>query len=119
MGKKVLLADDSAVLLKIARAMVEKGGHSVVDAPNGRVAVEKAKAEKPDIIVLDAEMPEMSGLEALQAIKADPGLNAIPVYIYTGHDLGGPEEAGFKSAGAAGCYSKPYKPDVLLGLIGA
>jgi CheY-like chemotaxis protein len=105
------------VLLKIARAMVEKGGHTVVDAPNGRVAVEKAKAEKPDLIVLDAEMPEMSGLEALQALKADPTTQTIPVYIYTGHDLGGPEEAGFKSAGAVQCFTKPYKPDVLLGLI--
>lgn len=111
-----MIADDSALLLKIARAMVEKAGHTVSDAPNGKVAVEKARSSPPDVIVLDAEMPEMDGLEACKTLKSDPATRHIPLYIYTGHELGGPEEAAFKAAGANGCFTKPYKADVLVSL---
>lgn len=114
---KVLIADDSALLLKIARAMLEKGGHTVVDAPNGAVAVEKARAEKPDLIILDAEMPVLGGLEALKTLKRDPSTRSIPVSIYSGHDAGGPEEAAFRAAGAASVHSKPYTMESLLALV--
>ena len=114
---KVLMVDDSPVLLKIAKMQLEKGGHTVVTGENGQEAVALAKSEKPVIIFMDSEMPEMDGTEACKAIKADPETKGIPVYIYTGHDLGGEEEAAFKAAGADGCLQKPYKPPAMMELI--
>jgi len=114
---KVLMVDDSPVLLKIARVQLEKGGHSVIEAHDGAEAVDQAKKEKPAIIFMDSEMPEMDGTEACKTIKNDPETKSIPVYIYTGHELGGEEEEGFKAAGADGCLQKPYKPSEMFELI--
>lgn len=114
---KILMVDDSPVLLKIARQQLEKGGHTVIEGHNGQEAVDLAKSEKPNIIFMDSEMPEMDGTEACKVLKSDPETKGIPVYIYTGHDLGGDEEAGFKAAGADGCLQKPYKPPEMFVLI--
>jgi len=105
------MVDDSNLLLKIATAHLQKAGHTVITAQNGQEAVDKARAEKPDIIFLDAEMPVMDGLEACQILKKDESTKAIPVYMYTGHDLEGEEAKQFALAGANGCLQKPYKPD--------
>jgi CheY-like chemotaxis protein len=116
---KVLMVDDSPLLLKIARSHLEKGGHTVIEARDGREAVDKARVERPDIIFLDAEMPEMDGWEACETLKKDPGTAAIPIYMYTGHDLGGEEEERFKAVGANGYLQKPYKPDEMYNVIKA
>jgi two-component system cell cycle response regulator DivK len=72
-----------------------------------------AKAEMPQLILLDAEMPELDGFEASKAIKADASTAHIPVLICTGHDLSGEPET-LKAAGAFGSISKPYNPAQLL-----
>lgn len=114
---KVLVADDSAVLLKIARLVFEKAGHTVESAADGRIALERARAFRPDLIVLDAEMPVMSGLEACRALKADPATGAAPIHIYTGHDVDGWTADAFRAAGAAAVHAKPYTPAALLALL--
>jgi len=111
---KVLMVDDSAVLLKIARMTLEKAGHTVIEGHNGVEAVALCKAEKPNIIFMDAEMPEMDGTEACRTIKNDPETKSTPVYIYTGHELGGEDEQNFMAAGANGVLQKPYKPPEML-----
>jgi CheY-like chemotaxis protein len=113
---KVLIADDSAMMRKIAKMSIEKGGHTVVEAENGLEAVEKAKSELPQIILLDAEMPEMDGWEACKAIKTDAGTASIPVFMCTGHDLSEEPEM-LKSCGANGYIMKPYTPEILLAKI--
>ncbi|OGS23651.1 MAG: hypothetical protein A2314_07775 [Elusimicrobia bacterium RIFOXYB2_FULL_50_12] len=110
---KVLIADDSDMMRKIARMMLEKGGHSVVEATNGVEAIDKARQEIPDIILLDAEMPEMDGWEASKKIKADPTTGKIPVLMCTGHDLSEEPET-LTAAGADGYISKPYNPAQML-----
>lgn len=114
---KVLVADDSAVLLKIARLVFEKAGHAVETAADGRIALERARAVRPDLIVLDAEMPVMTGLETCRTLKAEPATSAIPIHIYTGHDIDGPAAAAFRAAGAAGVHAKPYTASALLALL--
>lgn len=114
---KVLLVDDSPLLLKIGRALLEKEGHSVLTAPNGREGVAAAKSGSPQVIFMDAEMPDMDGPEACRALKADPSTRSIPVYICTGHDLSDEQTKKFRSAGAIGWLQKPYKSEDISALI--
>jgi twitching motility two-component system response regulator PilH len=114
---KVLLVDDSPLLLKIGKALLEKEKHTVVTAKDGEEAVAAARKESPQIIFMDAEMPGMGGTEACRALKGEPATRAIPVYICTGHDLLGEAPAAFKKAGADGCLQKPFKAEDMLPLI--
>lgn len=113
----VLLVDDSPLLLKIGKSLLEKEGQTVLTAKDGREAVAAAKKEKPQIIFMDAEMPDMDGEAACRALKADAATRGIPVYICTGHDLGGPLLASYKAAGADGCLQKPFKVEEMIPLI--
>lgn len=108
---KILLVDDSPILLKIGKSLLEKDKHVVTIAHDGREAVDQARAEKPDIIFMDAEMPGTDGRTACAEIKKDPLTRHIPVYICTGHDMGGEQEKAFRAAGADGCIQKPYKTE--------
>ncbi len=110
---KILVADDADLMRKIARMSLEKGGHQVIEASDGAEALSVAKSEKPDIILLDAEMPEMDGWEAAKAIKSLPEMASTPILMCTGHDLSGEEEQ-LKSVEAAGFISKPYNPATMI-----
>jgi CheY-like chemotaxis protein len=110
---KILIADDSLMMRKVAKMSLEKGGHTVIEAEDGAQAVALAKSEMPQLILLDAEMPELDGFEASKAIKADPLTAHIPILICTGHDLSGEPET-LKNVGAVGSISKPYNPAQLL-----
>ncbi len=105
---KILIADDSDMMRKIAKMIMEKAGHTVIEAHDGNEAVALAKNELPNLVLLDAEMPEMDGWEACKAIKADPATAQIPVLMCTGHDLSQePEE--LTAIGASGYITKPYQ----------
>jgi CheY-like chemotaxis protein len=110
---KILVAEDSDMMRKIAKMSIEKGGHQVIEATNGLEAVELAKKEMPQVILLDAEMPEMDGWEACKAIKQDPLTSKIPVIMCTGHDLSEEPEL-LKEAGANDYIVKPYNPVMIL-----
>ena len=114
---KVLLVDDSPLLVKIGRTLLEKEGHEVLTALDGREAVAQAKKGRPHIIFMDAEMPDMDGPEACRALKADASTKSIPVFICTGHDLSAEQTKKFHSAGAAGWIQKPYKSEDISALI--
>jgi CheY-like chemotaxis protein len=114
---KILLVDDSPLLLKIGRSLLEKENHVVVTAKDGHEAVDAAKKESPQIIFMDAEMPGMDGSTACRQIKADPATKRIPVYICTGHDLAGDQAKVFKEAGADGCLQKPFRTEDMQPLI--
>ncbi len=114
---KILLVDDSPLLLKIGKSLLEKSGHRVFTANNGLEAVPAAKKESPQIIFMDAEMPDMDGAAACRAIKSDAATKKIPVYICTGHDLTPDQTKVFHSAGAEGCLQKPFKAEEMLALV--
>lgn len=107
MSKKVLIADDSGAMLKIGEMILSKLGLTVVTASDGNEAVKKAFAEKPDIVLLDAEMPELDGWGACAEIRKS--MPDIPILMCTGHDLEG-EEGQLKEAGANDFITKPYNP---------
>lgn len=110
---KILIVDDSDMMRKIAKMSLEKGGHQIIEASNGEEAVKIALSELPEVIMLDAEMPEMDGWEACKAIKSNPATAQIPILICTGHDLSD-EEDQLKEAKVNDYIVKPYNPAQML-----
>jgi len=82
-GAKVLLVEDNAINQEIANEILQKAGLVVTIANNGKEAVEKVKASKFDLVLMDLQMPEMNGFEATKIIKNDPDLKDLPVCLQT------------------------------------
>ncbi|MFP3977952.1 SpoIIE family protein phosphatase [Marinobacter sp. KMM 10035] len=103
----ILIADDSDSDRLILKAILKRLGHRVVDAANGREAVALFQSEAPDIVLLDALMPSMDGMEAARHIKTLAGERLVPLIFIT--SLTEPEDlAGCLEAGGDGFLSKPY-----------
>ncbi len=109
---KILFIDDSDLMLKIAKTMLEKFGYQILTANSGKEAIDLAEKEKPEIIFLDAEMPEMDGWETCQLLRTKPETANIPIVMCTGHES---EEYREKSVqlGASGYVCKPYNFELI------
>jgi len=83
MAKKILVIDDDPDLIEAASLILKSRHYDVVAAYGGVEGLEKARAEKPDLIVLDVMMPDKDGYTLCKELKADPDLNAIPVLLLT------------------------------------
>ena len=105
-GRCVLLVEDNEVNRYLVRFLLEKGGFRVITADNGREAIELARRERPDLILMDIQMPVMDGFEATVQLKADAELRAIPVVALTAYAM--PHER--EQAMAAGCVGHIEKP---------
>ena len=104
-ARRVLLAEDDRFLRKAAETALKRHGFAVVPAVDGDEALRLARAEPPDLVLLDLIMPKMQGFEVLRALKADPSTAPIPVVILS--NLG--QEGDVKQAmdaGAAGYFVK-------------
>ncbi|GAB1536234.1 hypothetical protein ADMFC3_18650 [Geovibrio sp. ADMFC3] len=110
---KILIADDELRLRKVVALHLKKAGFAVLEAGNGKQAMTLAKEHKPDVIVLDIMMPEMDGLEACEAIKADPELAGIPIILLTAMAEADDIEKG-NAAGAEYYLTKPFSPKELI-----
>lgn len=88
---KVLITEDDPLMSRMYQKIFTFEGYEVVLAANGEEGIEKARSEKPTIILLDVMMPKMNGLQALEKLKADPELKAIPVIMLT--NLAGQQDA--------------------------
>ena len=106
MGKKVLLVEDNEMDRDMLSRRLIKKGFDVVEAVNGREGIDKAKSEKPDIILMDLSLPEIDGWEATRILKADKTVQDIPVIALTAHAMAGDKE---KAIGA-GCDDYDTKP---------
>lgn len=103
----VLLVEDNAVNRMVARAMLERDGHRVSEAVDGKQGLEAAQAERFDVILMDISMPGLDGLSVTTALRASSGASAtVPIVATTAHAL--PEEvAAFRSAGMSAVLVKP------------
>jgi len=113
MTERILVVDDQEDLRCILRDLLTSSGYEILEAADGQVGVDKAKAEKPDLILMDIQMPVMDGYDATRQIKADPDLKPIPIVAVSSFAMKGDEE----KARAAGCdhyITKPYSPMQLL-----
>ena len=111
--QSVLVTDDDEDLRYLCQLHLELGGFNVAQAANGEEAIEVARAERPDLILLDLMMPVKDGWECLSDLKADPKLQEIPVFIITGKNQ--QEDAERASAlGAEAFISKPFQGSALV-----
>ena len=105
---KVLIIDDENDIRRIARLGLERVGKmEVIDAGSGADGIEKARADKPDVVLLDVMMPVQDGPATLQALKADPATASIPVIFLTAKALAS-EVQRLRSLGATGVLTKPF-----------
>ncbi len=113
MPRRILIVDDEPHMIRLAELSLRKGGYELYTARNGREAVEAAFAKKPDLIILDVLMPEMNGLQALQALKAAQETAAIPVIMLTARGAQLTRQEA-ETSGAAVFLTKPFSPTQLL-----
>jgi len=115
---RILLAEDNVVNQVLVCRLLEKHGHSVVVANNGRNAIEELEKEKFDLVLMDVSMPEMDGFEAVAAIRAKEGAaqTHIPIVAMTAHALKGDREHCL-AAGMDAYISKPVQPKELFEII--
>ena len=118
MGHKVLDVDDNPDIPAIMRRLLEKNGFSVREAANGRRAIEQLNIELPDVMLLDMMMPEMSGLEVLQVVRADKRTATLPIVMVTAKQEDTDVIASYER-GADYYVTKPYTNDQLLHSIAA
>lgn len=104
--KKILLVDDSSTVLLMERMILAKSAYDVVTARDGQEGVEKARAEKPDLILMDVVMPRMDGFEACRKLREHEATAAIPVIMVTTRG----ELASVETGYASGCTDYVTKP---------
>ncbi|MCC6747096.1 MAG: response regulator [Deltaproteobacteria bacterium] len=109
MGAKILLVEDNENNRYLATFLLERHGFTVIAAQNGREALERARAEAPELILLDIQMPEMDGYETAERLKADPELAAIPVVGVSSFAMVGDRERAL-ALGFSGYLEKPIDP---------
>lgn len=107
--KRILVVEDNELNMKLLNDVLEAHGYAVMSTTRGAVAVEWARRERPDLILMDLQLPDLSGLDATQRIKADPQTCGIPVVAVTAFAMTGDE----KRALDHGCDAYVAKPIVL------
>jgi two-component system, cell cycle response regulator DivK len=116
MTKRILVVEDQEDNRQILRDLLSNAGYEMIEAEDGQQALTQAAKHKPDLILMDIQLPLLDGYEATRRIKADPALNAIPIIVVTSYALSGDED----KAHAAGCdayVAKPFSPRALLAKI--
>ena len=116
MSKCILVVEDQEDNRQIVRDLLTTTDYEVMEAENGEEALAAVAKQRPDLILMDIQLPVMDGYEATRRIKADPALANIPVIAVTSYALSGDEE----KARAAGCddfVPKPFSPRQLLAKI--
>jgi twitching motility two-component system response regulator PilH len=113
---RVLIVDDSPTQIFTLKALVEKWGHETLIAENGDQAIEMARKEQPDVILMDIIMPGMSGFQVTRKLSKDSETRAIPVIFVSTKDGEADRVWGMRQ-GAIGFVTKPVNPDLLLSAI--
>lgn len=106
MAKTVLIVEDNPLNMKLFNDLLEAHGYRTLQSTNGMEAMELARAHRPDVILMDIQLPEVSGLEVTKWIKDDDDLRATPVIAVTAFAMKGDEER-IRQAGCEAYISKP------------
>lgn len=116
MSKKILIADDDPVIIKLLQVNLEMEGYDVITAEDGEQAVRKAKSRRPDLVILDIMMPNMDGWAARQALSQVSNLKDVPVIFLSARAQQADIQKGY-DADVAEYVTKPFDPMELLEII--
>jgi two-component system, cell cycle response regulator DivK len=113
MTKRILIIEDQEDNRAIMRDLLTGAGFELIEAADGEEGVKLAQSERPDLILMDIQLPIVDGYEATRRIKAVPELKSIPIIAVTSYALSG-DEAKTREAGCDGYVAKPFSPRQLL-----
>ena len=116
MSKRILVIEDTEDNRRILRDLLTRAGFELIEAADGESGVGLASAHRPDLILMDVQLPVLDGYEAARRIRADAGLAHIPIIAVTSYALSG-DEAKARAAGCDGYVAKPFSPRALLAKI--
>lgn len=117
MSARILYVEDNPQNMDlVCRILTHVGGYEVFGAVDGLSGVDKAFAEMPDLIIMDINLPDISGLEATNRIKANPDTSTIPILAFTAN-ITENDRTSFANAGCDGYMSKPASAQILLDVV--
>jgi len=111
--KKILVIEDNETNLYLIRYMLEKNGYAVIEAKGGISGVELALKEKPDLLLMDIQLPDIDGLDATRRIRASEADGEIPIIALTSYAMVGDRETAL-AAGCTGYIEKPINPETFI-----
>ncbi len=116
MSKTILSVDDSASIRQLVVFTLEKEGYTVVSAVDGQDALAKVRGKAVDMVITDLNMPNMDGIELIQALRSDAAFKFTPIVMLTTESAANKKDAG-KQTGATGWIVKPFKPEQLISVV--
>ena len=118
MSKRILIIEDQEDNRAILRDLLGQAGYELIEAADGLEGVKLAEQERPDLILMDIQLPVIDGYEATRRIRSVLGLKSIPIIAVTSYALSG-DEAKARAAGCDGYVTKPFSPRDLLAKVRA
>jgi two-component system, cell cycle response regulator DivK len=115
-SRRILVIEDTEDNRRIFRDLLGPSGYELIEAMDGEQGVAMAVAERPDLILMDIQLPIIDGYEATRRIKANPGLRHIPIIAITSYALSG-DEAKSRAAGCDGYIAKPFSLQEVLDVV--
>lgn len=115
-AKTILYVEDNELNRKIVRDLLRRTGYGLIEAPDGEAGVAIALERRLDLILMDVQLPKISGFEAIRQLRAEPATADIPIIAITSFALSGDEQRA-TDAGASAYLAKPYSPFTLLSMI--
>ena len=116
MSKRILVVEDQEDNRQILRDLLGNAGYELIEAGDGEQALDAYAKQRPDLILMDIQLPVMDGYEATRRIRADPESKAIPIIAVTSYALAG-DEGKALAAGCNAYVTKPYSPRALLATV--
>ena len=111
--KKILVVEDNETNIYLINFILEKNGYGVIQARTGEEGVELAIKEKPDLILMDIQLPGIDGMEATRRIRNSKADSKIPIIAFTSYAMSGDRERVLK-AGCTGYIEKPINPETFI-----
>jgi two-component system cell cycle response regulator DivK len=116
MSAKILYVEDNVLNMRLVRKLLMAAGYTMIEAPDGRTGVKLAERERPDLILMDMNLPDIDGIEATRQLKSCSELARIPIIALTANAMHGDRER-FMSSGCDGYIAKPIARRELLDAI--
>ena len=117
MAKTILIVEDNALTMQLVNDLLQANGYDTIECPDAREALERIRELRPDLILMDIGLPDVSGLDIVRRLKADEALKTIPIIAVTAYAMNGDEET-FRQGGCDGYVAKPFSTRVLLQTVG-